>query len=98
MAWYDVKEKSRLAEEAELAFHYSKTLNSKGLPIATIKEEIDKLHRETRRIKKEGVSVWNAKAVLPKIFDVVDGAFVAMKSLVEKIEELEIKVDKKVDK
>jgi hypothetical protein len=87
--WIDAP---NLAEETEWNFKYLKA-TTKGLTTDDLRSSVDKLHKETKRIKSEGVSVWNAKSVIPKIFDVVDGSFVTMKELVDKIGELETRLD-----
>lgn len=93
-AWVDAPS---MAEEVEVAFDRKKLTAPYKLTSSEIGEQIEKLHAETRRIKRAGVSMWNYKEVLPRIFDVVDGAFVAMKEVVLKLEELEAKLEKEND-
>lgn len=95
MSWFDIKQDPHLAEDVETSFDRKKLTAPYKISASEILDEIDKLHAETRRIKRAGVSMWNYKEVLPKIFDVVDGAFVAMKEVVLKMEELEVKLEKK---
>lgn len=92
MGWFSIKEEPALAEVAEWNFKALKK-SSKGVSVEDIAEEVEKLHAETRRIKRAGVSMWNYKEVLPKIFDVVDGAFVVMKENVAKQAELETRIE-----
>ena len=94
MSWGSTKNTPQLAEEVEWNFTRLKALRPAGdLTIDDLRKSIDKLHAEVIRIKKEGVSVWNAKAAIPKIFDVVDGAFVTMKELVDKMAKMEARLD-----
>lgn len=84
-------EEPKLAEEAEFSFFAMKKMHS--LSTSDMRREIDKLHMEVKRIKKAGVTMWNFKEVLPKIFDIVDGSFVAMKEVVDKQGEIETRLD-----
>ena len=54
-------------------------------------KQIDDLHKTVLRIKRDGVSMWKIKSVLPKIFDVVDKSFVLMGEVVKNLDKCELK-------
>jgi hypothetical protein len=91
MSWFHKKPEWELAEALEVIF---KDLKKRDILTANdISLSIEKLHLQVVRIKISGVSIWNAKEVLPKIFDVVEGSFVIMKELVDKLAEFETRLD-----
>jgi hypothetical protein len=79
-----------LAEQTLQSFENAKKLHG-VVSLDDISTQIIKLQEEVKKIKKEGISVWSAQKQIPKIFDVVDGAFEIMIELVEHEKEKEEK-------
>jgi hypothetical protein len=89
--WLWGPEKDRtasIAEEVEFAFRLQKKL-PKGLTSESILEQIEMLQKSVQKIKRSGVNMWNYKEVLPKIFDIIDGAFVVLTEIAKKQGEME---------
>jgi len=49
-------------------------------------KKIEELHARVLKIKADGISAWNFKSVLPKIFDVVNESFDAMQDVVKNLD------------
>jgi hypothetical protein len=79
-----------LAEQTHAQFKHLEKLHGK-VSADDILSQIDKLQGEVIKMKKEGISVWNANKAIPKIFDVVDGAFEIMIELTKNQKEEEEK-------
>jgi len=50
-------------------------------------KQIEELHERVLKIKADGVSAWNFKSVLPKIFDVVNESFDVMHDVVKNLDQ-----------
>ena len=50
-------------------------------------KKIAELHKTVYDIKAHGVTAWNYKSVLPKIFDVVNESFDVMTEVVKNLDE-----------
>ena len=90
----EVNEDLYIADDVFYNLELSKSLN-KELPIADLIKQVELMQSQVKRLKREGISIWNAKDKIPVIFDTVDGAFVAMLELIRKVEELEKKLEEK---
>lgn len=77
---------STLADEVYYAFKLLKKLKGE-VTKDDILRQINNLQNEVKRLKSEGISMWNAKQQIPKVFDIVDGAFEVMVEVVNKLEE-----------
>lgn len=85
--------KDDLAQEIRQTFSL-KMETSTGVTPSDILEEVKNLKRTVYRMKKEGVSMWNYKEKIPKMFDVVDGSFEIMEQVIEQLIDLHAKVAK----
>lgn len=90
MSWFskdeEGKEQRNLAKEVAIELDRKKAAKG-GLSNADLLAEIAKLQAEVQKVKHQGVNVWNYKDALPKIFDIVDGAFEVMIEVVKNQEE-----------
>jgi hypothetical protein len=73
---------TNLAKETHQNFEKAKELHG-AVSLDDILGQIHKLQDEVKKIKQEGISVWSAQKQIPKVFDIVDGAFEIMIELVE---------------
>lgn len=80
-----VEEIPDLADDIE--FRLKRLEIEKRLSTADLLREVEVLQDEIQKIKENGISMWNYKSVIPKIFDTVDGAFVVIKEIIKKLEE-----------
>jgi hypothetical protein len=85
---------NHLAEDVEAELEQLKSLQ-KELTAADLQKQVDALQERVKKLKREGISVWNAKEKIPVVFDTVDGAFVVMAELINKIDEIEKKLEEK---
>ena len=68
-----------LTEAVEVGIRYTKAAYQRDtLTPDQIITQISVLQEGVQALKKNGISVWNYKSVIPKIFDLVDGMFVVM--------------------
>jgi len=91
MSWWNKKDKLMDQVQEDLWNLEEKRWERKGVPFASssgdstpIHRDITELKRIVRTIQKNGMSMWNYKQVLPRIFDVISGAFGVLEDLADK--------------
>ena len=64
-----------------------------ALTVDAVRSELKILMRRVTAIKREGISMWNYKGAIPKIFDIVDGSFEIINNLAVIVEENKNRID-----
>jgi hypothetical protein len=57
--------------------------------VAEIRDELKKLMYNVAVLKRNGISMWNYKKAIPKIFNIVDSSFTVIDKLAIKVQENE---------
>jgi len=79
-----------LTEAVEVGIRYTKAAYQREtLTPDQIINQISILQDGVQQLKKNGISVWNYKSVIPKIFDLVDANFLILQEIVNKLDKKE---------
>ena len=99
MSWWNRRDKFMEQVQEDLWNLDEKRFTRKGKLFSTeasdktpIHRDINELKRIVRAIQKNGVSMWNYKAVIPQIFDVISGAFGVLEDLADEVDSLNTRV------
>ena len=85
-AWSEPTRDEKLSKSVRREFAMIKQIKD-GISTDDIMAQIVKLKNAVVKLKQDGISMWNYKQAIPKIFDIVDGAFEVMVEVVRKIDE-----------
>jgi hypothetical protein len=66
--------------------------------VAEIRNELKKLMYNVALLKRNGISMWNYKKAIPKIFNIVDSSFKVIDKLAIKVQENEDWIIEKIKK
>jgi len=83
------KQKLSISDKINQTFYSLKFETPEGYKKLTFDEIMHQMYilqHEVQNLKKEGISLWNPKPAIARIFDIVDGAFVVMIELAEHFE------------